>query len=265
MFVGIDIGGTTTRIAATTALDSLVYTKRDQFPTSKDFQDDFAKIITFIDSLRSKPQSIGISIASPVDTSFLIPLSNNLQHYVNKPLKQMLEEKYSCNVFIGNDGITSTLAEVYYDGHTKTDFVSITWGTGIAASIYASTDKPTVTRLKRKDYFPDWEELFSGEGILKTYEKKAEFLTDKEWQHLLTIFANQLSMFIKKTDKKLVIFSGGIAVKQWKRIVTIKDVIYYNTGASIKLTQLGEDASLAGAFALVKDGGKTIFIHNLST
>lgn len=252
MYIGIDIGGTTTRIAASTSIDSPLFINKKEFPTLQDFDSNYKKITDYINTINKPISAIGIGIAGRVNeaTSTMI-VTINLPQYLNVSLSKLLSDKYKCNVYVRNDGIASTLAEAFYT-NSYDNFMYLTWGTGIAIISLIHNEKLNVLRLDRNIYFKNWEEEFSGNGIYKKYNKKAELLSSDEWDKIFILFIEKLEGFIHISKTKKIIFAGGVAVKQWNQLESRLLDLSKKMEVTFQLTKLSKDAGLYGAFAILK-------------
>lgn len=253
MYIGIDIGGTTTRITASASIDEPQFINKKEFSTFQDFDSNYKKITDYINTIKEPISAIGIGIAGRVDeTTSTMIVTINLPQYLNISLSKLLSDKYKCSVYIRNDGIASTLAEAFY-ANNRNNFMYLTWGTGLAIiSLMYDNDKPVVLRLDRNIYFKNWEEEFSGNGIYKRYNKKAELLNEDEWKNIYTSFIEKLGEFIHISKTKNIVFAGGVAVKQWNQLEQRLIDLSKKTNTAFQLTKLGKDAGLYGAFAILK-------------
>lgn len=255
MFVAIDVGGTSTRLAQSTSLENPTLINRVEFPTSSSFETDFSQIIKYLNKIKETIKGIGIGIAGKVDkNNIILTHSNNLPHYINQPYVKVLQNKTRTKVIMANDGIASTLAEAFYTENHRKNFIYITWGTGIAAfSLSYVNGKPVSAKLDRPTYYPMWEEEFSGNGIYKKYGKKAEYLDTGLWIEIFQLFEYELRKFIQKTNPDLIVFGGGVVDKQWNDLKSLLYKIKDDTGVKSELTTLGKDIGLYGGFALLRN------------
>lgn len=254
MFIGIDIGGTTTRLATTKSLNSPVIENKITFSTSIDFEEDTSRVLNYLTKYKSSIGGIGICIAGRVDeTKLLLTHSNNLPHYINKPLIKLLRDNFNTTIVMKNDGIASTLAQAYYTNDQRINFIYITWGTGIAVfSLNYQNGRPVASKLDRNLYYKTWEEEFSGNGIYKRYGEKPETLNIHVWRKIFESFFHELQVFILKSHPQNIIFGGGLISKQWDLFKDIQMNLEQKVATALELTALGEDIGLYGAFAIMK-------------
>jgi hypothetical protein len=249
MYIGIDIGGTRTRLASSSRLDSPQISDRKEFSTSDSFDENFQEIVGYIDS-KKQIEGIGISIPGDLspDKSTVIKNAHHTSCYLNSLFKKLLSEKYGCPVQMDNDGAVGALGEAVYGNGKGIDFAYITWGTGIGGALVKFVnEKPTVSQLDLDKYLLVWEKACGGENIEKLYGKSADQLTDIEWSEVFESFRKELRDFVDKIHPQRVIFGGGISVSQSSRLLQISC-----PGVTIEITGLGEDTGLFGAFALIR-------------
>lgn len=253
MYIGIDIGGTRTRLAASPRLDNPEVVDRNEFATSDNFDKNYQNILSFID-LKTRIAGIGISIPGDLDED-KSTVVKNAQHtpcYLGSPVKKLLLERYKCPIQMDNDGVAGALGEAVYGNGKGVDFAYITWGTGIGGALVKYIGgKPIVTQLDWDKYLSSWETSCGGENLGKLYKKPAEQLTESEWETVMAAFQKELLIFINMLHPQRVIFGGGISVGQSVRIQQMaKQINDYKI--TIEISGLGEDTGLFGAFALMR-------------
>jgi len=253
MYIAIDIGGTRTRLAASSSLDNPEITDREEFATSDNFDKNYQNIISYID-LKTQIAGIGISIPGDLDDDKSTVLKN-AQHtpcYLDTPLKKLLLERYKCPVQMDNDGTVAALGEAVYGNGKGVDFAYITWGTGIGGALVKYINgKPIISQLDLDIYLSTWEKACGGENIEKRYGKPASELTGNEWEDVFKSFQKELLEFVDKLHPQRVIFGGGISLSQSDRLQQmVKQIDDHHL--KIEITGLGEDTGLFGAFALIR-------------
>jgi len=262
MYIGIDIGGSSTRIAVSLSIDDPQPYNKHIFPTHNEFESNYQIIKEYIKKIQQPIKGIGLGIAGSVtkDKSMLMR-TFNVPQFLNKPLVRDLSQDFHCNVYLENDGIASCFAEGLYTAHRQKDFAYITWGTGIAVISMKHLNKiPQVIKLDRNIYYHHWEEDFGGKGLEKKFHNKAENLSDIEWMETFNLLDRKLTTFLQQYKTDLVVFGGGIAQKKWQQIWGSLKNLSKKTGVTFDLTSLGGDnAGLYGAFALIKQANMSIF------
>lgn len=252
MYISIDIGGTTTRSAALPFLENITNFSKIEFKNTHQFNSDFSSLIDSIQKLSSENvTAIGIGTAGELDqTKSMIIHSQNVPGYQGKPLKQMLSDIFHCPIYMDNDAIVAALGEAFYGSGVKSDFEYVIWGTGIGGAHAKHYQNHVQVNLHDWHMnFLDWEKNCGGKKITQQFGKPAEDLNDSEWEIVMTKFSKELKNFIKTTNPSLIIFGGGIANKQSKRLLALQEKI----SVEIKISDLGEDTGLYGGFALLKN------------
>jgi glucokinase len=108
-----------------------------EFSNSGDFAIDVENIETTINNLSDNQKIEGIGTCVPGiinEKKDTIKLASNIQHWVNKPIKQVLEEKYLTKVVLDNDALAATTAEAFFGNYDSKNFLYVQWGTGIGGS-----------------------------------------------------------------------------------------------------------------------------------
>ena len=253
MYIGIDIGGTKTRLACSSRLDNPEIVDRKEFATSDDFDSNFQNIAAYIDP-GTCIEGIGISIPGDLneDKSMVVGNAYHTPCYLRSPLKKLLLERYRCPVQMDNDGVAGALGEAVYGNGKGIDFAYITWGTGIGGALVKYINgKPVVTQLDWDIYLSTWEKACGGENIEKLYGRPAELLTEGAWEEIFQAFQKELLVFIDKLHPQRVIFGGGISLNQSARLQQMaKQMEGYKI--AVEISGLGEDTGLLGAFALIR-------------
>ena len=132
--IGVDIGGTRTRVGAVTEGRILA---RKEFPTRG-----VAEVrLAIAEVLRAvgweRPDAIGVGAPAPLDMrQGRILQAPNLPHWNGVNVVEELRRAFSCPVYLGNDANCAAVGELAYGWQAK-DFVYVTWSTGIGGGIVA--------------------------------------------------------------------------------------------------------------------------------
>ncbi len=130
MNLALDIGGTNIRIAL---VDETKITNKIKAPTPKIKKEIVKEIIRLI-SQYNNYQSICVSIAG-FEYQGKIQGALNMD-FNNVPLKSILKNKFSKQIYIQNDARSAALAELTYgNGKSLNNFILLTLGTGIGGAI----------------------------------------------------------------------------------------------------------------------------------
>lgn len=288
--VGIDVGGTNTRVALINEYYELI--ERKQFPTDASHPDcTLEQIKKVIDGFGCKVEGIGISCPGPLDLlKGLILTPPNLPGWNYFHLTEQLQEKTGVNVFLENDANLACLAESVLGAGIKQDYVQfLTISTGIGAGfcinnqIYRGSkgfaqEVANSILWKGGPYQGDLkkgsiESISSGTAITKRAKEiglNVEHAGDvfamskkgnPEATQIMEDAYEYLSSFIAilygVLDPEIFVLGGSVALKIPGFIQEIegrvKEKVYESLKDNIKVVPavLGEDCGLIGAACLV--------------
>jgi hypothetical protein len=250
MYIGIDVGGTYTRIAGSPSLKKIRLTDINTFSTDKDFEIGIIEIIKNIKSISNTPKSIGIGMPGKIseDEREFID-STNLLSWINKSIVTRLEKKFNCFVYLKNDAVAQSLGEVYYGSMQTKKFLYLVWGTGLGGALVTYDENKVVSEKLDRSYLRKWEEKFGGKNIEDRFNKSAKELNDKEWGIVLSEFKNSIQDLSNKFKVSKVIISGGIVNKQKSRISKIISNI---SSPKIEFSSLENKIGIYGGLAIIK-------------
>lgn len=130
--IGVDIGGTRTRVGAVWEGQILA---RRTFPTRGlvEVKEAIAEVLREVGWER--PDAIGVGAPAPMDMrQGLILNAPNLPHWNGVNVVDGLKEAFHCPVFLGNDANCAAVGELVYGWKAK-DFLYVTWSTGIGGGL----------------------------------------------------------------------------------------------------------------------------------
>lgn len=273
MYVAIDVGGTNIRVASFKFLTQPKTEKIIEFKTSNNYQADFENIVKTAKKLGGvKIEGAGVGVPGILDKAKeKIYLTTNLSHWQGKPFKQHLLQILNCPVVSENDTAVAALGEANYGYDKSKDFLFIVWGTGIGgAAINHINGKICLFPFEPGKQIIDWDdeghwcgkrgclELFSGGAMIQArYKKPAEYLSEMEWKEVVERFAHGLLNVIAIRPTNLIIFGGGIAVGQPKRVEQSRQILENHLKVfpipTMKISKYGKDIGLYGALALLNN------------
>ncbi len=136
--IGVDIGATTTKLGLVEIVTGKVRRK------SSFSMQDFSDITAYLDTLETAIRELtgsdleGVGVGAP-NANFrtgAISKAANLPWKADFPIRQALEERLQCPVFLDNDANVAALGEWRFGGGKGlTDFMVITLGTGLGSGI----------------------------------------------------------------------------------------------------------------------------------
>ncbi len=251
MYVSIDLGGTTTRVAAAESLIRPSFS-RLQFENAHVFEQDFAELQSLVAQF-GKIAGIGIGVAGDVgDDKQSINAATNLHEYEAKPIVSLLSAKFQCPVFLENDGVTAAYGEYYFGGGRLREFELIIWGSGIGGAAVQNTGQGVViSKLNWFTNFESWEKDCAGKVIEQVYSKSPADFSESEWASVMLKFQEHLLEFIKQNKPATIIFGGGISIKQSKYLQIVLESVIRSTSTNLFISRLGEDAGIYGGFGML--------------
>ncbi|MGM0751456.1 MAG: ROK family glucokinase [Bacillota bacterium] len=147
--VGVDLGGTTTKIAFLSKYGELLHKweiPTDKSENGKNIIVDIAKAIDKkleqLDQSKDKLVGIGMGAPGPVDMAKgIIYEAVNLGWDKNTPLKDLLEMETGLSAVIDNDANCAALGEMWKGaGDGAKDIVCVTLGTGVGGGVITNGD-----------------------------------------------------------------------------------------------------------------------------
>ncbi|MBC7220219.1 ROK family protein [Candidatus Bipolaricaulota bacterium] len=130
--IGVDIGGTQTRVAAVGEGQILA---RRAFPTRGIHEVERAIREVLVEVGWPQPTTIGVGAPAPMDMrAGRILGCPNLPHWNGVEVTQDLGRAFGCPVSLANDATCAAIGELAY-GYRARDFVYLTWSTGIGGGI----------------------------------------------------------------------------------------------------------------------------------
>ncbi|MBM7584666.1 glucokinase [Bacillus pakistanensis] len=147
--VGVDLGGTTTKIAFLNLYGELLHKweiPTDKSDNGKNIIINIAKAIdqklSELDQPKSKLMGIGMGAPGPVDmVKGIIYEAVNLGWDKNMPLKDLLEVETGLSAVIDNDANCAALGEMWKGaGDGAKDIICVTLGTGVGGGVIANGD-----------------------------------------------------------------------------------------------------------------------------
>ncbi len=252
MYIGIDIGGTSVRAVVSKEFDNPNFLDRLKIPNNHDFDKYTEELINFI-SKYHYISAIGISITGDLNSekTMAIDASPNAPEFLNQPIVKIFKDKFNCQVFLENDGTVSALGEAIYGSNRSKKFTYLIWGTGIGGAKVTNnfSGKVNVEQIDWYKYFEAWENQCGGAKIQEYFGKPGSELTEREWEEIMKNFKENLQQFIDQVNPELIVFGGGVSIKQRSRLENLQ-TNFPNT--KLQISNLGEDTGLYGALALIK-------------
>lgn len=258
--VGIDIGGTGTKVGLVDVREGALIGKRCRLDTPGDARAEeiVATVRAALDDLAAQTAEAGVISAPehlsklPVGAAFpgvvkkgTVAFAGNLTAAIGAPIVDMLSEAVGTAVHIANDADAAGLAEMTYGSgrkHRKESVIVTTLGTGIGTALFTSG---------RLYPYLELGHLMMGEEVAERQMSVAAMrrldLGFEEWGARLTAYYRELERLF---FPDLFILGGGIS----KRSAEFLPHIAVDT--PIRVAKLLNNAGIVGAGLLGANQGK---------
>ena len=282
-FIGIDIGGTNTRIGLFPALDSPDFMLLAKFPTCQAYEEQLSAIFSALRHhtmarLALEMGGIGISIGGRIAKDGLgVIVAPNLPEYVGRSFAQDVALQMGCPVRLAHDAVCGLLGEKKFGviQHVeRSAYLTVSTGTGAAIQLAQETIALTSSiEIGHQILDGNTRRCLCGQvGCLETYtggrqltmrygKPLHEISDDAFWE----IFAEKLALGLVNlamlTRVDAVAISGAIALNRPSLVESIQQYIQAMlVGATleVRVAELGEDAPLVGAALLLETPPETI-------
>ncbi len=277
MHIGLDFGGTKTIVASADKNGNIIESIRN--PTPQNLEEGinlFKKMIHKVSS-NQKINAIGCATGGPLDWKNGTVSFHHMSDWHNVPLKDIMENEFGCPFYVDNDCNVAALGELRFgEGKNYNDFIYITISTGIGAGIikdkkifrgldgehpelghqYVDSKRSVICICGAINCL---ESLASGSAIEKLYGKKAETLTDEEWNEVGEIVGQGLRNIITMHAPEAIFLGGGVSLGAREKLLNpamqvVKENVKLVKLPVIKFSSLGYETALKGAIALAIEG-----------
>lgn len=272
MLIVVDVGGTKTRVAASS--DGRSISSQVSFSTPESFEAGLIKINEAIEQFRRGVSIDGIVMGVPGTVerisgkTLVLP---NLHDWDNRNLTIFFNERYGTKTLVANDAELSGLGEaVYGQGKNQRIVAYLTISTGIGGALIVDK-KPVIRNFNtepghiiidvnsqvadgsgRKGTL---EAYCSGVGFNKLYNQKPEdCVDDKVWEEFVKRLTVGVTNIILLWSPEILILGGGFLKSSDKFFEPLKKSVREELKLFpvpfIELAQLGDEAGLLGGIAL---------------
>ncbi len=276
-YIGIDIGGTNTRIALFSTLNTPRCTILARFPTFSSYEEQIQHIVTALQNV-SSIAGIGVSIGARIakDGRSVI-FGPNVPDYIGKPFAQDLTDRFSCPVRLAHDTVCGLLGERAF-GSIQHDercaYLTVSTGTGAAIHLQKAGMRLTISiEIGHQLLDDNTRQCLCGQvGCLETYTggrqlelrlgKPLTQVTDAEfWETFSEKLALGLVNLVQLAKVETIAVSGGIVLSRpflLERVQSLVNEKLQNATLILRLAQLGENAPIVGAALLLATPEETI-------
>lgn len=273
IYIGVDIGGTNTRIAIFKSLDTSDFALIAKFPSHQSYEEQLHQIIARIRSSNIENLAgIGISVAARIaKDGRTIIVAPNLPEYVDKPFAQDLSDQCACSVRLAHDTVCGLLAEKKFGSLRTVDrcaYLTVSTGTGGAIQLgKASTALTSSIEIGHQVLDGNSLRCLCGQvGCLETFtggrqvelrygQSTAQITDSAFWETFCDKLAIGLVNLAQLTRIDAVAISGAIALNNafLLRMLQQKvNTILKGAILELKLAVLGENAPIVGASILLE-------------
>lgn len=276
VFVGIDLGGTKTMVAAADQRGTIV--RRTRAATPLDLQEGLHAIRQMIVEVAGGEtiKALGVAIGGPLDwrTGVVSPLHQ--PQWRDVPLKALFEQTFGCPLYVDVDTNVAALGEYTFGGERADRLLYLTISTGMGGGflvdgqIYrglgGSHPEAGHQAVPLRRWKPEQvvcpcgahgclEAVVSGNGIRWLYGKPAEDLDEAEWQEVAYHLGQGLRNLATIYLPDLIVLGGGVAVGSGERLLdparqVMREQLKLVPHPGVRLSNLGYDTALWGAIAL---------------
>jgi len=219
MYVGIDVGGTKTLVAA---LDEHgVIKERVKFPTPKkyeDFKTELSKTLRGMSHQDFKAGALAIP-ATTIDRKHGIGVNFGNLDWKDVPINRDVERLCKCPIALDNDAKLGGLSEsmLLKGKYSKVLYVTVSTGIGLALVVDNTIDDNILDGggrtilLEHQGKLVPWETFASGHAIVERYGKRAMDITDEvTWKKITHDLSLGLIELIAITQPDIIIIGGSV-------------------------------------------------------
>jgi len=218
MYVGIDIGGTKTLIAALTNEGEIHESVK--FPTPPDYDEFVNELRDNVAKLTTKDFRAG-AVAAPgfIDRKKGVFERGGNLTWRNVPLQHDVEHITHCPMLVENDANLAGLSEAMLlkDKHARVLYITISTGIGGGFIVNQQIDptmadiEPGQMMLQRGDKIVKWESFASGKAIYERYNQKASDIVDPAiWQAVVKNLTVGFIDLLAITQPDIIVVGGGV-------------------------------------------------------
>ena len=278
-FIGIDIGGTNTRIGLFPSLAFLNFRVLAKFPTCQSYEQQLQTIFTALSQSEVRNiAGIGISVAGRLakDGQSVI-VAPNLLEYVGKPFAQDVMQHVGCPARLAHDAVCGLLAEKKFgvlQDVERSAYLTVSTGTGAAIQLSQAGIRLTSSiEIGHQILDGNVRRCLCGQvGCLETYtggrqielrygHAPAEITDATFWSTFADKLALGLVNLAMLTRIDAIAISGAIALSNPALIAHVQ----YNINAKlvgatleVRTAALGENAPIVGAALLLETPPETL-------
>ncbi len=217
MYLGIDIGGTKTFVAALT--DDGVIQEQLRFATPHDYPGFLRELTKSVASLTTK-SFIGGCVALPgrIDRPHGIGVACGNLPWKNIPIEEDCARIAGCPFVVENDANLAGLSEaMLLKNYDRVLYVTISTGIGTGFIVHQAIDPAYADsegghmELEHEGKIQIWEAFASGRAMTAKYGKQAHEITDAQtWREVARNIGIGLIDLIAVMQPEVIVLGGGV-------------------------------------------------------
>jgi len=278
IFIALDLGGTKFLAAAINANDEILTRERADTPISLEEGLELVKNLIRKVKGNNNILAIGASGGGPLNykTGVVSPL--NFPEWREIPLKEIIEKEFGVPFYIDVDTNVAALAEYNFSEEKWDRLLYVTLSTGVGGGLVVDGEiyrggngsHPEIGHQAAPYKLPVtgpiscfcggtdcFEAIVSGTAIKKIYGKKAEELTESEWDQVIYNFGQGLRNVAAIYAPSIIVLGGGMALGGGDRLLNgVKTILEQNLKIvpvpRVAFSKLGYDTALWGALVLAR-------------
>ena len=257
MFIAVDIGGTSIRVAGAHSLDEPTFVDSPKsFRHTGSFNDDMARLIDYAKRITVCHKVLGVGIGITGEINYQkthLDSAHNLSHWVGRDMVEIFKRELEIEqIVIENDTVTAALGDALY-GCKQANFDYIVWGTGIGGARVKISESGLITVTDHNSTMTEelmsWEAVCGGSAIEKLFSKTTYELSAEDWTSVFGQFKQHLDSYTQNSRPQAIVFGGGLAIKHRSFIESLQ--VFYDD-IPIQVSRFGGNSGLMGGFGLLK-------------
>jgi glucokinase len=218
MYLGVDIGGTKTFVAALS--DQGVIEQQLRFRTPLGYHNFLHVFKDKLHELDTKEFiAAGVGVPGKVDREHGIAIALGNLPWQEVPIQKDVHTLLGCPVVIENDAKLGALSEAMMlkEKYIKVLYVTVSTGIGVGVVINGKIDTDLSDSggkaiiLEHNGKMEAWEAFASGHAIVERFGKRAEDIDDaKSWRLISKDLAEGLIDLIAIVEPEVIVFGGGV-------------------------------------------------------
>lgn len=266
MYLGIDIGGTKTLIAALTNDGEI--TESRKFPTSPSYDHFLLELRHALAHMKPHDwRAAGVGIpSSRFDRKHGVAFRFGNLPWKNIHIQKDLERLLTCPVAVENDAKMASLSEAMLvkDTYRRVLYVTISTGIGYGLTVDGIIDTNIgdgggkTIMLEHRGKLVSWESFASGKAIVERYGKRAADIHDEDtWRAISRSLKLGFLEIIAVTQPDLVVVGGSVGnyFERFKSFLSAELKQYETPSLQIpplKKAQRPKEAVVYGCYDLAK-------------